>query len=133
MRSYTDRLVEKLKIDLLNIKNEVVNKNLIIENLKANLDILQSQLNLKNKKQEIKKRVYFSFPNEINTFPIYFKPESLFVEIEAKLYKERPEYKKYLIVFLLNGEYIKRFYTMEENKVEEDDIIEVKIINNFNI
>ena len=62
-------------------------------------------------------------------YPIPCKNTDIFVRIEEKLYKVFPEYKEYSKTFFtVNGTPIKRFKSMEDNKIKEGDKI---IINNL--
>ena len=42
---------------------------------------------------------------------------SIFAEIEEKLYKEYPEYRETNNIFLANGKEILRFKTINDNKI----------------
>ena len=46
-----------------------------------------------------------------------------FYDLEAKLYKDYPEYKKNDNYFLVRGSIINRFVTLEENNIKNSDII----------
>ena len=73
--------------------------------------------------------VHFKSMDQKVDYPISCKNTDIFVRIEEKLYKEFPEYKEYSKTFFtVNGTPIKRFKSMEDNKIKEGDKI---IINNL--
>ena len=60
--------------------------------------------------------------------PIACKNTDIFVRIEEQLYKFFPEYKEYSNTFFtVNGTMVKRFKSMEDNKINDGD----KIILNY--
>ena len=50
--------------------------------------------------------------------PIACKNTTPFVKIEEKLYEEYPDYKETDNYFIFNGTKIKRFKTIEQNKIK---------------
>lgn len=71
-----------------------------------------------------------------NPFPLRFKSgdnlidysiicnrNQLFVDIEKKLYEEYPNYKETQNYFLCNGNVIKRFKTIGENNLRDNDVL----------
>ena len=50
-------------------------------------------------------------------------PTQKFVRIEEILYDKYPEYKDKNTYFLLNGETVKRFRTIQENNINNLDVI----------
>ena len=51
-----------------------------------------------------------------------------FSQIEEKLYKEYPEYSKKKNYFISNGDVIDKNKTLEENKIKDNNIITLNII-----
>ena len=51
-------------------------------------------------------------------YPIACKNTSIFTNIEQELYKIFPEYKDYCVFFTVNGTMIKRFKSMDDNKIK---------------
>ena len=58
------------------------------------------------------------------------KNTDLFVRLEEKLYQDFPQFKDYETYFEVKARRIKRFKTLDENKINCNDIISVFIINN---
>ena len=57
-------------------------------------------------------------------------PTETFAEVEEKLYKIYDEYREtYNNTFLANGNVIKRFKTMSENKIKNGDKIQLQDLN----
>jgi hypothetical protein len=63
------------------------------------------------------------------TYSIACKNTTTFVKVEEKLYEEYPQYKETNNYFLHNGNLIKRFKTMEENKIKSGKPIILNIAN----
>ena len=60
-------------------------------------------------------------------------PTETFAEVEEKLYKIYDEYREaYNNTFLANGNVIKRFKTMSENKIKNGDKIQLQNLNQNN-
>ena len=51
----------------------------------------------------------------------------IFVRLEEKLYNQYPEYKDVITYFVVNGNTVKRFKTMKENKIKNNDTILLNI------
>ena len=58
------------------------------------------------------------------------KNTDLFVRLEEKLYQDFPQFKDYETYFEVKTRRIKRFKTIDENKINCNDIISVFIIDN---
>ena len=56
------------------------------------------------------------------------KSRDLFVRLEERLYDDFPQFKNYETYFEVNGKRIKRFQTLEQNKIKNNDIINIFII-----
>ena len=65
--------------------------------------------------------------NDINHYNLICKNVDLFVSLEERLYKDFPQFKNYNTYFVANGKRIKRFKTMDENKIKNNDIISIFI------
>ena len=72
--------------------------------------------------------VHFKSMDKNVDHPIECKNTDIFVRIEEKLYEVFPEYKEYSnIFFTVNGTMIKRFKSMEDNKINNGDKIMLNI------
>ena len=65
---------------------------------------------------------------EIANFCLECKNVDLFVSLEERLYEEYPQFKKYDAYYLVNTRRMKRFLTLEQNKIKKNDIINVYFI-----
>ena len=61
--------------------------------------------------------------NDINNYNQICKNTELFVRVEERLYKDFPQFKNYETYFEVNGKRIKRFKTLNENKIKKNDVI----------
>ena len=66
--------------------------------------------------------------NDIGHYSLVCKTRDLFVNLEERLYNDFPQFKNYETYFEVNGKRIKRFQTLEQNKIKNKDIINVFII-----
>ena len=65
--------------------------------------------------------------NDIGHYNLICKNVDLFVSLEERLYKDFPQFKNYNTYFEANGKSVKRFKTMDENKIKNNDIISIFI------
>ena len=66
---------------------------------------------------------------DIVNYAIPCKNTDLFVRLEEKLNKDFPQLKEQEIYFKVNTRRIKRFKTLDENKIKSNDIINVFVID----
>ena len=110
------------------IKERSRNRQLQIEN-----DNLRKQLSLFNNQQN---KYLMTDPNEqyitvnfesrnkeICNYRLKCKKSDLFVELEKRLYKDFPYFKNIHPNFFINSRNIERFETIENNKINNNDII----------
>ena len=122
--------IEKLrkeKMDLQNqinfLNNQILTLNNEISNLKKNKN---SNLDFINPGEKILSVQFKSIDQKIDlSRPC--KNTDVFVRLEEQLYEHYPEYKETNNYFTCNGIVIKRFKTLEENKIKCSDII---LLNN---
>ena len=62
---------------------------------------------------------------EVGHYSIACKNTDLFVRLEERLYQDFPDFKNYETYFEVNTRRIKRFKTIEENNIKNNDIINV--------
>ena len=65
---------------------------------------------------------------DIMNYNLICKNIDLFVREEERLYEKFPQFKKLETFFEVNGKRIKRFLTLDENKIKDNDIINIFII-----
>ena len=90
-----------------------------IERLKKNNDQLY---NLKPG-EKIYSVNFVSIDQKIGNYSITCKNTDIFVKLEEQLYEDYPEYKDKETFFINNGNKIKRFKSLNENKIKKNDIL----------
>ena len=112
--------------NLRNIIN-VLDKKKSIENNVASHNIASQNnyLCCENKPQDSILAVTFfsSGRNDIDNYSLICKKTELFVRLEERLYQDFPQFKDYEMNFLVAGIRIKRFKTIEENNIKNNDKI----------
>ena len=105
-----ERMIDTLKSDI-QFKNEEIKK---LKNISGN-DLVQPLFDCEN----VMSIIIQSEDHRI-MFPIACKNTTPFFKIEVKLYEKYPEYKGFNTYFLKSETHnrIKRFLTVEENKIE---------------
>lgn len=86
----------------------------------------------KDKKTNIKSDeeiivLFFESVNQDDHRPIFCKNTDTFVRIEEKIYNEYPQYKDYNNYLTVNWNLIKRFKTLDENKIKDGNAIIINI------
>jgi len=66
--------------------------------------------------------------NNIGHYYSIFKNQDLFVRLEEILYNDFPQFKEHETYFEVKGKRIKRFKTLEQNLIKNNDIISIFII-----
>ena len=64
---------------------------------------------------------------EITNYSLPCKNKDLFVRLEERLYRDYPQYKDCDTFFQVNTKRIKRFKTLDENKIKPNDIISILV------
>ncbi len=129
---------EKLKnIDLQNKIDKQIN---IIHNndskiidLYAKIEDLKEKLSrypFELKKDEKMISVIFTSDDQKIHFSVICKNTEKFNRLEEKLYNDYPEYSETNNYFVVNGNRIQKFKTLDENNIRNSDII---ILNQINI
>ena len=138
------------KINLLNDNLANANQNIInLQQQQVNYinQINNLNIQLMNKVKELddlkKNKSKDGYVNYKNIMVVHFNsgdgkidhgikclPTETFAEVEEKLYKIYDEYREaYNNTFLANGNVIKRFKTMSENKIKNGDKIQLQDLN----
>ena len=69
---------------------------------------------------------------DIMNYSLPCKNTDLFVRLEEKLNNDYPQLKDKETYFLVNGNRIKRFKTLDENHIKSNDIINLFLIDDEN-
>ena len=65
--------------------------------------------------------------NDIGHYNVICKNTDLFVRVEERLYNDFPQFKDYETFFNVKGKRIKRFKTIADNKIKNNDVINIFI------
>ena len=65
--------------------------------------------------------------NDIGHYNLICKNTDLFVRVEERLYNDFPQFKDYETFYSINNKRIKRFKTLEDNKIKSNDVINIFI------
>ena len=68
---------------------------------------------------------------QIMNYILICKNTDIFVKLEEKLNDDYPRLREYDINFEINGRKLKRFKTLDENNLKNDDIINLILIENI--
>ena len=120
----------KNKIKLL--ENELNKKNNEIQQLLGNNKNIQGKYKITsiNPGEEIMALNFVSMgSNDIGPYNLVCKNIDLFVRLEERLYEDFPQFKEYETYFEVKGKRIKRFKTLEQNKIKTNDIINIFTID----
>ena len=133
-------ILKNKNIILNNDNNSLKEKIKILENnLKAKNNELQNLLSKNNNNNIINYKITSINPGEeilainfvsngvqdIGHYNLICKNTDLFVRLEERLYQDFPDFKNYETYFEVNTRRIKRFKTIEENNIKNNDIINV--------
>ncbi len=127
---------EKLKnIDLQNKIdkqiNIIPNNDSKIIDLYARIDDLKEKLSrypFELKKDEKMISVIFTSDDQKIHFSVICKNTEKFNRLEEKLYNDYPEYSETNNYFVVNGNRIQKFKTLDENNIHNNDMILLNII-----
>ena len=113
--------LNKLTLELQNTKsNNNINKNIINHNeLIMPMVPGENIMGVKFNSQGFQ---------EICNWCLPCKKTNLFIRLEEILNNKFPELKKYETYFMVNKKRIKRFQTLEENNIKDNDIINIFLI-----
>ena len=140
----------KNNINILN--NTIINLKNNITNYVNQIQLLQNQINNYNYHNNLNNNLINSSyitslkPGEkilavnfvsmgfqdIGHYCLPCKNTDLFVKLEEKLNNDYPQLKDKETYFLVNGRRIKRFKTLDENKIKSNDIINLFLIEDEN-
>ena len=138
------KTIKKLKL-IIKKKDDIINKYKKIKDIK-DLKNISNNYNYINRIKELeieneKYKNYCLLPGEklitikfisidqtIN-FNTFAKRTDNFTKIESSLYENYPKYKDTENYFLVNGKKVNRHRTLEENKINDNDILTLGIID----
>ena len=127
MQELKDAIIKSLEVELTE-KNNELQQLILSQSQNSNV---QSKYKIKeiNPGEEIISINFVSMgSNDIGHFSLVCKNTDLFIREEERLYEKFPQFKKYETFFVVNGKRIKRFLSLDENKIKDNDIINIFFI-----
>ena len=123
---------ERNKIQLLTQENYELKKQLK-ENKLKNTSIESGSgyvIGVLNPGDKIIAVNFVSMGNQdIGHYNLICKNNELFIKLEERLYKDFPKFKEFVTFFECKGKKIKRFKTMNENNIKNNDIINIFVVD----
>ena len=119
---------EELESKIVELEKQEQNLNLkdkTINELREKLERYPFEL----KEDEKMLTVSFSSSTKMLHYSVICKNTDIFTNIENKLYIQYPEYKEEQTFFTVNGRAINKYYTLDENKIKDNDVILLNIID----
>ena len=120
---YNENASLKDKIKLL--KNFLASKNIGQQKLLSDTILNNKITSIKPGEEIISVNFVSMGNNDIGHYSLICKNTDLFVRLEERLYEDFPEFKNYETYFEVKTKRIKRFKTIDENKIKSKDIINV--------
>ena len=120
---YNENASLKDKIKLL--ENFLASKNIGQQKLLSDTILNNKITSIKPGEEIISVNFVSMGNNDIGHYSLICKNTDLFVRLEERLYEDFPEFKNYETYFEVNTKRIKRFKTIDENKIKSKDIITV--------
>ena len=120
---YNENASLKDKIKLL--ENFLASKNIEQQKLLSDTILNNKITSIKPGEEIISVNFVSMGNNDIGHYSLICKNTDLFVRLEERLYEDFPEFKNYETYFEVNTKRIKRFKTIDENKIKSKDIINV--------
>ena len=118
------------KINNININNDNSNEKKIIELLNEKLQMKEKEIidlksKLANNQNDLSNlmTVIFISTDQVIHYSLICKKTDKFIKLEEKLYEIYPNYRECENYFTANGEKIKKYLTLEENKIKNSQII----------
>ena len=123
--------LNKLRLDLQNYKSNNTNSNININNsLKINSNNINDLIVPLLPGEKIMTLIFNTQGTQyIVSYGLACKNTNLFVRLEEILNNEFPDLKKHDTYFEVNKKRIKRFQTLEENGIKNNDLINIFLID----
>ena len=125
--SQASKTIEQQKLIINDLRNKLKNYNIAINNLNNdtnnNKPKLNNNINIKiqnNANLNDIVNVNFISTGQNIHFSVDCDKNTIFAEVEEKLYKQYPEYRETNNIFIAKGRTILRFKTLAENNIVND-------------
>ena len=122
--------VSGLRGEITELGNKITKMDIDIKNLKKNgnyIDKKYEVTNLNVPEQQMIVNFASKGNPSIGSYSLPCKNTDLFIRLEEKLYQDFPQFKQYFTHFTANGKTIKRFQTLYENEIKDNDLINLLI------
>ena len=121
--------IKKLNEKIKSLENEIENKNIQLQNCYSQIKLNENEITSMKPGERIIAVNFLTMGNQdITNYAMACKNTDLFIRLEEKLYNDYPKYKNYETYFEVNTRRIKRFKTIEENQIKNNDIISLFVI-----
>ena len=107
-------MINQKEQEIFSLKNELLNKEKEIFNLKNNNSSYVGGKSFAISFESIDSRL---------KYPIICRNNTTIARLEEEVYNEFPDYKECNTYLTCNGETLKRFKTIEENKIKQGNVI----------
>ena len=130
LKNLNNNLIQQYEVKIKELNNIINKKNKVIQELSS---YNQKDFSITSIKpgEKIMTVNFVSMGNQnIGHYSLACKNTDLFIRLEEQLYNDYPQFKNYETYFMVNTKRIKRFKTLEENKIRNKDIINMFIVDN---
>ena len=136
-------IIKNMKFDNTNLNNKIKTLEKQLNDLKLVLQNNQSNSNINNHSNDLNNLIMPMVPGEkimtvkfnsqefqdICNWALPCKNTNLFIRLEEILNNTFPDLKKHETYFMVNTKRIKRFQSLEENSIKNNDIINIFLID----
>ena len=121
--------IQGLRNQIKSLENNLEKKNIEIQNiLSQNIKRPYEITSIKPGEKILTVNFVSMGTQDIDHFSLECKNTDLFVTLEERLLDEFPEFKKYDVYYLVNTKRVKRYLTLDQNKIKKNDLISLYII-----
>ena len=121
--------IQGLKNQIKTLENDLAKKNIEIQNkLSQNIKRPYEITSVKPGEKILSVNFVSMGTQDIANYSLVCKNVDLFVSLEERLFEEFPQFKKYDAYYQVNTYRMKRYLTLEENKIKNNDIINIFFI-----
>ena len=121
--------IQGLKNQIKTLENDLAKKNIEIQNkLSQNIKRPYEITSIKPGEKILSVNFVSMGTQDIANYSLVCKNVDLFVSLEERLFEEFPQFKKYDAYYQVNTYRMKRYLTLEENKIKNNDIINIFFI-----
>ena len=121
--------IQGLKNQIKLLENNLAQKNVEIQNILSQNNKKPYEITSIKPGEKIMSVNFVSMGiQDIANFSLVCKNVDLFVSLEQRLFEEFPQFKKFDTYYLVNTKRVKRYLTLEQNIIKNNDIINIYFI-----